>query len=351
MLPFSNHCRCNLRVGVVGLYILMGMIHITAAFHHSFVKPQQHVVHSPSHFLSPKRLDAPGGDSRRKRQQQLLFRRKIVLDGSGMGMDEIEAARLQYEAMIGPMLWGTSVATSSNSRSKQASTTSVPNGSKILTSSSLRRKQIEIELLQSLGENDDAIDELMSLWIHAECPQNKLGAQLIRTFEQHCSAGGHAEEKALRQIIQQSRMEWIEPMNRLAFLLYLQKQYKECQIWLNHVLQEKPWHFEAIQLQVLLLLTTSQMNQKSTKTSKIPSAALTWARKGLPPMHQTKRRQRWVQQAVQQAQFSLQQCIIETDRIRSTTTRATTTTTNNNNQVVDPRTSTTTTHQSNGIWQ
>lgn len=237
-----------------------------------------------------------------------------------IGMDEIDAARLQYEALIGPLI----LTTSSSSLSSKTK----PQHPKILTSTCKKRKEIEIQLLQSLEYSDDGIDELMSLWIIAECPNNRINSQTLIDFETIDYLSTYGKEVTLRKIITDSNMEWIEPMNRLAYILYMKREYNECQYWLNIILQEKPWHFDALQLQLLLVLSSSNhtsdshhhyrsTSNRKRKCAIIPIEAIYWARKGLPPIHHTKRRKVWINNAINHAKHTLYQLEIQTDTIRN----------------------------------
>jgi hypothetical protein len=152
-------------------------------------------------------------------------------------------------------------------------------------------------LLQSLESSDEGIDELMSIWM-TECPSDPHGADALLQMEQDCSSG--QEEATLRKIIQKHNKAWVEPMNRLSLLLFVKGEYDESRKWVNAVLEQKPWHFEGIQMQVLLTLASPSSNKKKRMAS-----ALTWARKGLPPLDHTKRRKEWVCRAVSQAQKAL----------------------------------------------
>ena len=46
----------------------------------------------------------------------------------------------------------------------------LPQSQQYLTSACRKRRRLELELLQSLQSSDDAVDELMSLWLRYECP-------------------------------------------------------------------------------------------------------------------------------------------------------------------------------------
>lgn len=281
-------------------------------------------------------IDAFHANLSRSRQKDITCRN--VIDFIGGGMDEIDLARLQYEALIGPMIF---TATTSTTTSKNKETSKPNNPKRVLTSSAKRRKEVEIGLLQSLEYSDDAIDELMSLWMTAECPSNRIGSQVLINLETDCSTG--QEELTLRKIIDDSNMEWVEPMSRLSLLLYMKKEYKECQYWLSIILREKPWHFDALQLQLLLVLTATRHDVHS-----LPKEAIYWARKGLPPLHHTKRRKAWIENAIQNAKDSLHQLELQTDQIRRENTLSTENKMIHSKSILNPNSFTS---PNNGVWQ
>ena len=144
---------------------------------------------------------------------------------------------------------------------KKARTSSDDQGSHTATSTKIlpltaigrERLQTEILLLESLASNDDAIDELWNLWYHGRGPQAY--TELMKT-EEYVSLGVQTSvsvnkywiqaEHQLQQLIQEHGIYWVEPINRLATLYYLQQRFddsfKLCQI----VLKLKPWHFGAL---------------------------------------------------------------------------------------------------------
>lgn len=194
-------------------------------------------------------------------------------------LQDMEEARRQFESMMGPLLFQNLYNDSNTNMSN------VP-----LTSAARRRRQVEIHLLQSLNNSDDALDELMSLWIH-ECPCLTASTALVKLMESECSFG--SAEETLRKILSDCPAAiWPEPAARLALLLFLQGQYRESQEYTDAVLSAKPWHFEALQLQVLLKLVMSSVDQ---------AGAVVAARAGLPPVQQPRKRAAWIKRAVSQA--------------------------------------------------
>ena len=162
-----------------------------------------------------------------------------------------------------------------------------------LTLSSRRRRDAEIELLQSLKDSDEAIDDLVSIWM---TERDADSARRLQEMECMCSPGLLEEEAELRNMIAEYGLHWPEPASRLAALLYFKGKSEESMVWADRVLQVKPWHFEAVHLQRLNCL-------------RLQSALLwTYARKALPPLNRVTRntaRHRWVENAVNEARQAL----------------------------------------------
>lgn len=186
----------------------------------------------------------------------------------GKNLDEIETARIQFEKMMGDI-----------------------QASDHLTAGSERRLEVEIELLKSLRDTDEAVDELMGIWMN-ELPSAGSSIQALRSMEHTCSPSGIQEEATLRGMIYEYGVaKWPEPASRLALLLFMQKRYLEAQKLVNEVLFHKPWHYEALYLNLLL-------NLRGNKLSA--------ARMCLPPMSQPKRRNKWIDRMVRTAEQRLE---------------------------------------------
>jgi hypothetical protein len=93
----------------------------------------------------------------------------------------------------------------------------------IMSSASRRRKQLEIELLQSLQDSDDALDELIYLWMQEADPHD---AQALQDMQEECSTGLVKEEALLRKMIEEHGT-WCEPCIRLATLLFYKGRTEE----------------------------------------------------------------------------------------------------------------------------
>jgi hypothetical protein len=192
-------------------------------------------------------------------------------------IDDLERARQSFESVIRPQI-----------QLQPEYYTPPP-----LTASNRRRREVEMKLLEALKESDDAIDELMSLWM---TERDADSAERLQAMEQLCSPGLVQEEAALRSMIDDYGLDWPEPANRLAALLYFKGKSDESMLWADRVLQVKPWHFEAIHLQRLNCL-------------RLHSGALwRYARKALPPLNSVTNnasRRCWVERALNEAQHSL----------------------------------------------
>ena len=201
-------------------------------------------------------------------------------------LHEMDQARQKLEELIGPILFDDHV----------DDATGLIQTPHLLTNAGRKRRKLEIQLLKSLEHNDDAIDELMSLWIH-ECPCKVTSTdsiQFMSSAEATCTL--EEAESTLRYIITDCPIElWPEPGARLAFVLYQLGQYTECERYVQAVLQVKPWHFEMLQLQLLLQLSLYGSVR----------GAIVAARQGLPALTAQRKRSIWVKNAVHQAKQKL----------------------------------------------
>lgn len=211
-------------------------------------------------------------------------------------INAIEEARQQLEHMIGPMIFTDHNTGCTDTWTMEQHTKKKPH---LLTNAGRKRREIEIRLLQSLQYSDDAIDELMSLWIN-ECPNQIVNIDILQFMSSQDSTCTIREaELILRNILQDCPLlVWTEPGARLAYILYMQEQYVECEQYVQSVLSVKPWHFEMIQLQIVLALTYHRSMSRAIHLAR---------QYGLPPLHHRKHRSRWVQNMTQQAQERLDQ--------------------------------------------
>lgn len=117
----------------------------------------------------------------------------------------------------------------------------------LLTSIGRERRETEIALLESLVDSDEAIPELWDLWYKSRGPQP--ARELMAT--ERLVAQGQPEawkqaEHMLRKLIAKEGIHWVEPVNRLATLMFLQNRQEESLELCLLVLALKPWHFGAL---------------------------------------------------------------------------------------------------------
>ena len=164
-----------------------------------------------------------------------------------------------------------------------------------LTSTARHRRMLEIELMKSLEKSDDAINELMHLWMYEN---DASMAHELEDMQDECSPGMRYEEHRLLDMIRQFPT-WAEPRARLALLFFFQGRTHDSYDVAIDTLKLKPWHFEIYPLLVLLSLRKGEFGQ-----------ALAWARRALPPHRPdgpNKRRNEWIRIAVELAQDQLNQ--------------------------------------------
>jgi len=159
----------------------------------------------------------------------------------------------------------------------------------LLTSAGRKRRELEMELLSSLKDSDDAMEQLMHLWTHERDPES---ARQLTAMQENCSSGLVVEQQQLGWMIE-TYPSWAEPYVRLATLLFYQGRIQESYDVALQALKLKPWHFECYSL-----LTMLSLRQRDT------GQALQWARQGLLLFKEdgkNRRRQEWVDRALQQA--------------------------------------------------
>ena len=99
-------------------------------------------------------------------------------------------------------------------------------------------------------------------------------------------------EDLLLTLIDEHSMHWVEPVNRLATLYYMERRYEESKAMCEIVLESKPWHFGALSG---IVLVCTAMNDAS--------GARYWTEQRLPPHGE--RRISWVDNAINAAKKSL----------------------------------------------
>lgn len=124
-----------------------------------------------------------------------------------------------------------------------------------LTSTSIHRRQLEIELLKSLENSDDALEELVHLWLYQHGGD---AAAALEDMSGEVSPGLFHERRVL-EAITRDYPSWAEPQMRLGALLYYKGETEHAKQLAIRTLNLKPWHFEAYQLMILLSLQDGDM--------------------------------------------------------------------------------------------
>lgn len=167
-----------------------------------------------------------------------------------------------------------------------------------LTAILRERRLKEIQLLSTLHNSDDAVNELWALWIAERGPTaaaNLLHAEELMSVESWTEA-----EQLLLTLIDTHGIHWAEPVNRLATLYYMQGRVEESKALCELVLETKPWHFGALSG---IVLVCTAMNDAV--------GARMWAARRLPPViggpsvSGGERRNTWTERAVDDAEESL----------------------------------------------
>lgn len=208
-----------------------------------------------------------------------------------------------------------------------------------LTALEVERRETEIELLRQLRHGNGASQELWQLWYHEK---GKEGAAQLQWVE-HCMAalpgsggsstaasGGSSSssssaddgprwedaEITLFQLIRQHGTTWVEPINRLATLYYIQGRIQEAEVLCHVVITLKPWHFGALSGLVAVYAARHELDQaRHWAARRLPSWQPPSSSSQSPFVVGTNsnnysnnmRRHQWVQEATRQARFRLQQ--------------------------------------------
>lgn len=171
------------------------------------------------------------------------------------------------------------------------------------------RREAEIQILERLTSNDEYMKQLWDLWY------SERGGQALARLQQADQLMGDPTswqdcETSLLQIIDEYSIYFVEPVNRLATLYYLQGKYDEsyhlCRLILLHL---KPWHVGALAGMVQVCINRGDRDQaRYWATKRLPSSV---AGSSFPPFDATNgpenpRRGEWVQEMVEVAQLMLQ---------------------------------------------
>ena len=171
------------------------------------------------------------------------------------------------------------------------------------------RRLAEIQFLKQLEISDESTSELWNLW-YSERGQTAL-TKLQKTDSLMGDPTSWQEcETRLIDLIDTYGVYFIEPVNRLATLYYLQGKFMESYQLCRVILQIKPWHFGALSGIVQVCIGMGDRNAARVWAQKrLPNIA---AGTGFPPftekdMPVNPRRTEWVEKAVQQAKDRMKQ--------------------------------------------
>jgi len=171
------------------------------------------------------------------------------------------------------------------------------------------RRLVEIQLLQCLADGDDSIEHLWKHWYSERGKKAKLLLEETDNMLNDPSSWMQCEQ-SLIELIDEYGIYFVEPVNRLATLYFLQGKvlisFKLCQM----ILSVKPYHIGALSGIVQLCLGLRD-----------PNAAREWAEKRLPsivhnndkdetegkPQPESPRRIEWVERAVASAKEELEE--------------------------------------------
>jgi hypothetical protein len=137
-------------------------------------------------------------------------------------------------------------------------------------------------------------------------------------MQESCSDGLYSELQDLQSLIAQYPA-WAEPRARLAAILYHKGRLEESRVAALAAVKCKPWHFEAVQLLIMLALRQEDMGQAlywarryalpnlRARLGSSSSAEDTAATATRPAGVFHKRRQAWVERALQDAELQWQE--------------------------------------------
>jgi hypothetical protein len=236
---------------------------------------------------------------------------------------DVEAARRELEALVG----GGSVAGDLPQQSKQlqqpeiknrptasSSTSFLFSGSSTLpvtplldvtmppprplTTIQRERRVAEIAQISELVNGDESLAEIWDLWFSERGPKAQTLLQKADDLMSEGPAGFRRSEEILRGLIQEHGVFFVEPVNRLATLYFLQGRLEEALPLNKIVLSVKPWHFGALSGIVMVYAGLGDAER-----------ARQWAAFRLPSSAQTRRRHQWVERAVLDINGALNQAV------------------------------------------
>lgn len=167
-----------------------------------------------------------------------------------------------------------------------------------LTTIERERREVEIQLLLRLLDGDEAVSDIWTLWFGER--GSSAAQKLVRADEltnRGPASWQHAED-ILQGLITEHGVYWVEPVNRLATLYYMQGRLEEAETLCQCVLAVKPWHFGA--LSGIVMIYAAQADSEKARlwaSSRLPTFAPTGA---------NRRRIAWTEKAVESAKESLE---------------------------------------------
>jgi hypothetical protein len=117
-----------------------------------------------------------------------------------------------------------------------------------LTTIGRERMVVEMEMLQGLVTKEE-LEELAQrrLWYYWYNERGRTNTATLMEADKLVQVGTpeawKQAEELYRQLIVQEGVNWAEPLNRLATLLFYDKRYAEAKDLCQMVLTLKPWHF------------------------------------------------------------------------------------------------------------
>jgi tetratricopeptide (TPR) repeat protein len=232
---------------------------------------------------------------------------------------DVEAARRELEALVGG---GGSVSLDLPPQSKQlpeiknrptaSLSSSLLSGSSTLPATPLldvtmppqrplttiqrERRLAEIEQISQLVNGDESLTDIWNLWFSERGSKAEALLQKADDLISEGPAGFRQSEEILRGLIEEHGVFFVEPVNRLASLYYLEGRLEEALPLNKIVLSVKPWHFGALSGIVMVYAGLGDSER-----------ARQWAAFRLPSSAQTRRRHQWVERAVLDIQGAINQ--------------------------------------------
>jgi len=180
-----------------------------------------------------------------------------------------------------------------------------------LTAADRERRLAEIQLLRLLEFQDEhVVESLWNLW-YGE--RGAGAAQRLAQSDQLLLGDADSCARVLTDLIHEHGPYFVEPVNRLATLYYLQARYQDSYALCRVVLAVKPWHFGALSGIVQVLLRQNKKEQARYWAERcLPSLSAAVREDGSlsSPSSSSRpnpRRRAWVQRAVQQAEQALRE--------------------------------------------